>query len=224
MGSDIQDLHRMASNYFSDALAEAVKEQIDNDAKLYSEKSINFDDAVIGTKGAKTLYLGDILYSKLKPGQFEGVPAVHWNGLDIHGEPTFVYVPDSQNVFKYRTSEGREIIPQTMDTDGGSIPRILHGIGKFSPWIYAPAYLIHDWIFIAHKTKTSPDNDITFEESAMILAEAIKTLMVTGFKNFDNDIQKFEKDEDTLYLIYKAVESFIARNLWDDKESIRRRH
>ena len=224
MVRDIPSLQQMASDYFSEELAEAVRKQIDNDAKQHSEPLGNFDDALIGKKSAATLYLGDRFYSKLNTGQFAGVPAVHWNGLDPRGEPTFVYVPETDNPFKYITHDGREIIPKTMDTDGGSIPRILHGLGKFSPWIYAPAYLIHDWIFVAYKTGTSPDNNIAFEESAKILAEAIKTLMVSGFQNFDGENQAFEKAEDSLYLIYTAVNSFVAKNIWTDTTPIRQRH
>lgn len=224
MPRDVTGLRRLATEMFSPELAEAVNQQIDDGEAVTPPKPENFEDATGHTKGFGTGYRGDALYKKLGTGEFEGLPQVRWNGMDKFGAPTFIYLPDTDKPFKYTTSKGRVIIPQMMDTDGGSIPRILHGLAKFSPWLYAPAYIIHDWIFVAHKTNTAPDSDITFEQSADIMAEAIKTLMETGIQTFDGEAQKFKKAEDTLYLMHKAVSSFIARNLWDDMASITRRH
>jgi hypothetical protein len=42
------------------------------------------------------------------------------------------------------------IVPETMYTDGGSVPQILWGIPGLSPWALGPAYIIHDWIFLVH--------------------------------------------------------------------------
>jgi hypothetical protein len=145
---------------------------------------------------------------------------VTWNGLlPDNKTPRFVYQPDNQTPFTFTTSSGRKITPGLMDTDGGSIPRVLHGIAKFSPWGYAPGYIIHDWIFTAHKCRHEPDDDITFEDSATILAECIKTMMEVGFEDFDGQTVKFKKAEDTMYLIYKAVASSIALRLWNDNSS-----
>ena len=53
------------------------------------------------------------------------------------------------------------------------------------------------------------------------MAEAIKTLMEVGFENQDGEIKKFPKSEDTLYLMYLAVSSSIARDAWDNPDTIR---
>jgi hypothetical protein len=65
-----------------------------------------------------------------------------------------------------------------------------------------------------------PDSDIDFEDSATYLAEAIKTLMERGFLTYDHDIQRFPKKEDTLYLIYQAVRSEIAHQLWQQSNTV----
>lgn len=164
-----------------------------------------------------TLYIADEFYKSLKTGKFVGAPRLIWNGFDpINSQPSFIYEVSD---FAYITSKGRRIKPRKMKTDGGSIPKILHSVGNFTPWTYGPAFIVHDWIFEAHKCALKPDNDIDFETSAMIMAEAIKTLMEVGFKKQDNTVQKFLKKEDTLYLMYLAVKSGVAKSLWDNKET-----
>ncbi len=224
MSRDVTGLRKLAAEMFSPELAEAVNQQIDDGRAEDTPTLENYEDATGHTKGFGTGYRGDALYKKLGTGKFEGLPQVRWNGVDKLGTPTFIYTPDQANPFRYTTSEDRVIVPQIMDTDGGSIPRILHGFAKFSPWLYAPAYIIHDWLFVAHKTNTAPDNDITFQQSADIMVEAIKTMMESGIKDYDGNVQVFDKAEDTLYLMHKAVLSFVARKLWDDMASIIRRH
>ena len=58
-------------------------------------------------------------------------------------------------------------------------------------------------------------SEIGFEKSALILAEAIKTMMEEGYSTFDGYTQKMPKAEDTLYLIYLAVKSDRAKNIWN---------
>ena len=154
-------------------------------------------------------------YRKIDAGEFNGAPSVTWNGYDReHDRPTFIYRESS---FAYITASRRRIKPQTMDTDGGSIPKALHSVGNFTPWTYAPAYIIHDWLFVAHRCGSAPDNDIDFETSALLLAESIKTLMEVGFVTTDGKRATLPKDQDTLYLVYLAVKSPVARKLWDKK-------
>lgn len=133
----------------------------------------------------------------------------------------FVFIPDREQPFSYLTSDGLIIAPQIMQTDGGSIPRILRGLKKFSSWGYAPAFMVHDWLFTAKKCKHAPDTEWTFPQSAQVMAEAMKTLMEVGFKNHDGQIVKLPKAEDTLYLMFQAVSSFIAEDLWEDDSSVR---
>ncbi len=166
-----------------------------------------------------TLFLADLFYSRLNSGHFEGVPTVTWNGFDPENDrPMFVF---NGTDFAYVTSNGRRIAPGKMDTDGGSIPKVLHAVGNFTPWNYGPAFIVHDWLFVAHKCNAAPDNDIDFEMSARIMAEALKTLMEVGFTNVDGQVQKFPKAEDTLYLMYLAVKTPFAKRLWDDTDSVR---
>ena len=69
------------------------------------------------------------------------------------------------------------------------------------------------------KGRSSPK--ITVLSVATLLAEAIKTLMETGFENYDKATQKFPKKEDTLYLIYQAVSTDYAKKLWDNVSSVK---
>jgi len=200
------ELAKMAHELFPVELAKSVQAEILADTERDQKKS--------NSKSVATLYLGDKFYARLKVGKFHSRPTTTWNGYDPkNNRPTFFY---RKSAFAYTTSRGRKIVPGDMDTDGGSIPKILHSVGKFTPWSYGPAFIIHDWIFVAHKCGRTPDNNISFEQSAEIMAEAIKTLMEVGFVNVDGETQKFPKAEDTLYLMHKAVRSKFARNLWND--------
>lgn len=93
-----------------------------------------------------------------------------------------------------------------MYTDGGSIPRFLWGIEGYSPWGYAPAYIIHDWLFEAKHCSYQPDNKYTFQDSVEVMAEGLKAVMEAApeFRNY------FVFDS-----VVGAVGSPIARRLWD---------
>ena len=205
------DLLGLASKMFPPDLARQVEKKISEEVVRELQKG-----SAKEPKSIATLFLADRLYRSIKVGEFTGTPAVRWNGFNVEtGRPTFVYVPEQPTAFSFRTASGRTITPGTMNTDGGSIPSILHPLKGFSPWGYGPGYIIHDWLFVAHKCGFPPDNDVSFERSAMVLAEAMKTLMDRGFVNYDGVVQKFPKAEDTLYLVYQAVRSKIARKLWN---------
>lgn len=213
------ELIEKAGAMFPDPLAKQVQELVGRDLqKALVEGAADHQQE----RSVATFFLADRFYDRLGTGHFEGVPAVIWNGYDPEADrPAFIY---ERSNFAYVTASGRRIVPGTMDTDGGSIPKIIHSVGAFTPWGYGPAYIIHDWLFVAHKCATQPDADISFEDSASILAEAIKTLIERGFLNYDRSTQTFPKKEDTLYLIYQAVHSDIARNLWNDTGNVRCRH
>ena len=40
--------------------------------------------------------------------------------------------------------------------------------------------------------------------------------MDSGYIDYDNNNEKFPKAEDTLYLIYKAVNSSFAKRMWNN--------
>jgi hypothetical protein len=133
-----------------------------------------------------------------KKGVFGGWPRLEWHGpLDYE----FEQYPDDDFYFVRQCKE--TITPQAMNTDGGSIPRLAWIIPGLSPWDYLPAYIIHDWEFVAHHQHLSKK---TFEEVNLTLAEGIYTLWQTGVAH--SDLVRIQ-------IIYGAVSSYIGRKLWD---------
>ncbi len=111
-----------------------------------------------------------------------------------------------------------------MATDGGSIPSELRVLDATSPWAYAPAYLLHDWIFVAHKCKngSADDNAMSFEDAALLMAEAMKTLMEKGFPAYapGKPPPSFERNRPILWAMHLAVTSSYARALWINTGSV----
>lgn len=216
------DLKLRARELFAPALAQSVIKEIEADEQRLDRLRARSPGAELD-RSIITGWLGDTLYSELGTGSFSGCPTVRWNGIFEDGRDCFMFLPDAANAFSYKTSArfgAKTITPRLMPTDGGSIPRVLWGLSDFSPWGYAPGYMVHDWLFVAHKCNTEPDNTWTFDQAARILAESIKTLMEVGFTDFDGRKRKLSKAEDTLYLIFKAVGSDIAKQYWDDPTPI----
>jgi hypothetical protein len=134
-------------------------------------------------------------------GRFEGKVNLQWKAPNC-----FLYTPDPDDPLIFYRANGQKIMPQAMYTDGGSIPRLLWNTPNLSPWDFAPAYLIHDWIFEQHHC--FPDNQrFVFKDSAIILAEAVKTMIESGCVQSDDRFVK---------LIYDSVNSSFARKLWDN--------
>ena len=155
-------------------------------------------------------------------GVFKGSVIVLWVGPgDSSGDGKFLFIPDPRDRLVFtrpgRTQPGAEIRPAMMYTDGGSIPKIAQVFNGLSPWGYAPAYMIHDWLFVAHHCAvdgvSSPGVEalrgVSFEDSARILGEAIETLVA----------QKQVKREDLAAgAITAAVGSGVAKGLWDQRD------
>ena len=101
-----------------------------------------------------------------------------------------------------------------MYTDGGSIPKAAQLFQGFSPWGYAPAYMVHDWLFVARHcnvdgTPTKEERKVEnmdFQTSADIIAESIKTLVASD-RIRENDVAP--------RVISSAVAGPIARAIWD---------
>ena len=162
-------------------------------------------------------------YQNLKPGEFKGEVLVLWidDGTNV-GDGNFLFVPDPANPLRFvrpgSAKHATYIQPLMMYTDGGSIPKIAQAFNGFSPWGYAPAYMVHDWIFVVRHCivdgrddpKFATYRDMTFDESASILGEAIKTLVATGH---------VRKDDFAASSITWAVDTSIAKSLWDVKGS-----
>ena len=83
-------------------------------------------------------------YLAVRPGQFSGKLDVRWIEND-----RFLFLSRTEEPFVFKRPDGQIIRPGPMYTDGGSIPRLLWGIKGYSPWGYAPAYIVHDWLFEA---------------------------------------------------------------------------
>lgn len=177
---------------------------------------------------------GHVSYEDTKPGEFQGNLFVMWvgEGDGSAGDGRFLFVPDPHAplVFTWTDPQGktRDLQPRMMYTDGGSIPKFVQVFKGFSPWGYAPAYMVHDWLYTARHCnrdgQASPAEaevaDITFQQSADILASAIKTLTVTG---------RVAKDDVAASTISDAVAGPIAWRVWDkagacEKERVREPH
>lgn len=131
-----------------------------------------------------------------------GVLLIQW-----FDERRFIYVVDSKNPLRFRTRDGREIAPGPMYTDGGSIPRLFWSFRGFSPWGYAPAYVMHDWLFHQHRCKRDvPPNQYTFEQANLVLDDVIDIL----FKR-----KTVEPNETARGLIKWAVDNF-GEGAWNE--------
>ncbi|MFA5379516.1 MAG: DUF1353 domain-containing protein [Dehalococcoidia bacterium] len=94
----------------------------------------------------------------MKPGRFSGYVCLRWC------DKTWWRVEKS---FSYTTADGdRYTVPRGMVTDLGSIPRVFWRVLHRSE--FAPAYLVHDYLYEAHCT--------TRREADRILLEGISTL------------------------------------------------
>jgi len=138
-------------------------------------------------------------------GSLKGHVVVQWDRED-----KFIYLKTSQPLSfqpSFMKIMNIWIVPENMYTDGGSIPRVFWGIPGLSPWALGPAYIIHDWLFEVHRChRPAPPEvaQITFEQSAQILAEVGKSLIEVGL--VDNN-----KLEDIVW----AVRTRYARDIWD---------
>lgn len=141
-------------------------------------------------------------YRDTSPATFTGALDVRWVNND-----RFLFLPNRDEPFALRRPDGSMIRPGPMYTDGGSIPRFLWGVEGFSPWGYAPAYIVHDWLFEAKHCDQLPDNAYDFDDTVEIMAEGLKAVMeaspeVRNYFVFD--------------AVVAAVGSSIARKLWTD--------
>lgn len=160
-------------------------------------------------------------YASLEPGQFKGSVLVMWvdEGSTSSGDGKFVFVPDPSDPLTFtRAGDGpaKVIRPGVMYTDGGSIPKIAQVFKGLSPWGYAPAHMIHDWVFTAHHCLVDGESNVEydriagveFEDSAKILGEAIRGLVAAN---------KVQKNDVAGGAITWAVGTSIARDLWEVK-------
>ncbi len=63
-----------------------------------------------------------------------------------------------------RKAPAQLIRPGLMYTDGGSIPKIAQVFKGLSPWGYAPAYMIYDWVFTARHCIVDGETNARFDQ------------------------------------------------------------
>lgn len=127
--------------------------------------------------------------------------------VEWYREDRFVY-RQTNNPLSFKPSFlDIPIVPEDMFTDGGSVPRVFWNIPGLSPWALGPAYIIHDWVFEVHRcNRDAPPEikNITFQQSAQILAEVGQSLVDAGLI-----------DNNQLPAIVWAVRTRYARDIWD---------
>jgi hypothetical protein len=95
-----------------------------------------------------------------------------------------------------------------MYTDGGSVPAPLRALKSYSPWGYAPAYIIHDWLFAMKHCKIAGYENYDVEKAATVLAEVMKTIMENPKYGGAHKLVH--------YSIYEGVRSAVAKDYWDN--------
>ena len=141
-------------------------------------------------------------YGDFEVGVLKGKLVVQWLEPDI-----FLFLPDRTTPLFFTRKNGQTVQPGRMLTDGGSIPRPLRVFRNYSPWGYAPAFVVHDWIFHIKHCKLLNYASFDLTSAGHTMAEIIKTMMESG---------KVEKDEFTVFAMYTAVTSRVAQRYWDD--------
>ena len=166
-------------------------------------------------------------FKKTQPGDFSGTLMVVWVDTGFsssQGDGEFLFIPYRNDPLTFRRPEqddipeGKRIIaPQAFYTDGGSIPRFGQSIRGLNAWGYGPAYVIHDWLFVARRClndkakelphhATKPMEDISymdFKDSVEVMAETIKTIH-----------RDLKINEPTGQIIPIATSSNISRDRW----------
>lgn len=160
--------------------------------------------ATVGLGGCLDLIYG-WHYDQTKSGDLKGTVRIRWVSND-----QFVYEPDPADPLTFKRADGTVIMPAAMYTDGGTIPQALRAIKAYSPWGYAPAFLVHDWLFVVKQCKLAGHDKLTLEDAANVMAEAMKTLME---KPDFGGVNKLVH-----YSMYQGVLSSTARNYWDNGE------
>lgn len=145
-------------------------------------------------------------YKETQTATFIGKLDIRWVENDY-----FLFVPNQQEPLTMERADGSRVTPGLMFTDGGSIPKMFWGIDGYSPWGYAPAYMVHDWLFITEHCKDHPDSQYSFDDSVTIMAEAMKAIMEdnTEVRNY------FVFDT-----VIKAIASPIAKRLWEQGKCV----
>ena len=148
-------------------------------------------------------------------GEIRGTILLQWVSPDW-----FIYVPDETNPLTFIRKKDSQVIDvitpnQKFYTDGGSTPRLAQASEEYSPWKFAPAYIVHDWLFLMKHCGLPGAEKYDHLIAARILAEAIKTQMMATLSEptaFDLDYNKV-----LLHNIYVPVKLF-SEDHWENRE------
>lgn len=141
-------------------------------------------------------------YDQTNTGELKGKLIVEWVDQD-----KFIFLPDPQTPLRFTRKNGDLIEPQRMFTDGGTIPAPLRAIKSYSPWGYAPAFIVHDWLFVMKHCKVPGFEKYDLEKAATIMSEVMKTVMENPKYGGPNKLVH--------YSMYEAVRSPTAAGYWD---------
>jgi hypothetical protein len=111
-------------------------------------------------------------YADVPRGTFSGDLDLRWLRSD-----EFLFMPNPAAPFTFVRANGDVLRPGRMVTDGGSVPRPLWAFEGYAPWTYAPAYILHDWMFQARHCGFLPRDTYSFDDTVAVFAEALKSLM-----------------------------------------------
>lgn len=145
-------------------------------------------------------------YAHTDAGTFYGQTNLEWKNSH-----EFVFHQSLERPFYFERANGDKIIPPSIYTDGGSIPRPFWILRGYSPWEYGPAFIIHDWLFVAHQCHVGGYEKYTLQDAAQIMSECIKTLM-------EEQPTVVDKNPTRLYRMNLAVKSFVAKHSWNEGE------
>ena len=122
----------------------------------------------------------------------------------------FIFLPDNDRPLTFTRSNQDAITPGRMYTDGGSIPRPFRVFQHYSPWGYAPAFIVHDWLFHMRHCQLPGYEKYTLDEAAWVMSEVMKTMM-------EQD-EEVPTDKLALYAMFEAVRSPMAVTLWNQSK------
>lgn len=145
----------------------------------------------------------EVNYERTEPGKLKGKLILEWVDQD-----KFRFISDATDPLRFVRANSQEIQPGPMFTDGGSIPAPLRAIKSFSPWGYAPAFIIHDWLFVMKQCRLPGYENWDHLKAAEVFSEVMKTVMENPKFGGPNKLVH--------YSMYEAVRSDIARQYWDD--------
>lgn len=145
----------------------------------------------------------EVNYERTTPGKLKGKLILEWIDQD-----KFRFISDGTAPLRFIRANNEVIQPGPMYTDGGSIPAALRAIKSFSPWGYAPAFIIHDWLFVMKQCKLPGHDQWDHLKAAEVFSEVMKTVM---------ENPKFGGPKPLIhYSMYEAVRSDVAKQYWDE--------